>query len=315
MNKKICLTILAILLTILLGGGGILLSQRLAGTPQEDGKQDAQSSTETENSTGKMEVTFLDVGQGDCTIIRTEGHAMMVDAGNNKAGADLADSLKQEGIDTLDYLILTHPDADHIGGGDNVLESVKVKQVLMLNLVNETKTYEEVIHDIEEYQVKTIYPVSGETYQLGDASFTILSPEEGYSYDEGTRGVSVGIKLVHGEKSFVMCGDAEEKEEKNIVSRFGSKLECDVLKCGHHGSNTATCEEFLDACNPTWAIISCGEGNSYGHPHAEVIARLEDDDVQTYRTDQLGTVRAISDGKRITWSHGTDLEQMEGSGE
>ena len=91
--------------------------------------------------------------------------------------------------------------------------------------------------------------------------------------------------------------------EKEMVERFGGELECDVLKCGHHGSSTSTTDLFLEKTNPTWAVISCGKDNSYGHPHAEVIAKLEADDIQIYRTDLLGTITARSDGKQISWSH------------
>ena len=100
---------------------------------------------------------------------------------------------------------------------------------------------------------------------------------------------------------FVMCGDASEKSESAMVKRFGSALECDVLKCGHHGSRTSTSEVFLKATNPTWAVISCGVDNSYGHPHQETLDRLNNDDVQVYRTDQLGTIIATSDGTNISW--------------
>ena len=306
-RRKAGVKLVAAVLTLLLGYGGIQLSSLMGGNVPQGQKTGTSKPVETtrkktdQTAKGEMEVTFLDVGQGDCTIIRTEGHAMMVDAGTNKAGSKVAEYLQEENIQSLDYLILTHPDADHIGGGDNVLESVEVQKVLMLDLENDTKTYEEVIRDIEKYRVEKEYPSAGEVYELGDASFTILCPQAGETYDKGTRGVSVGIRLTHGEKSFVLCGDAEEAEEKKMVERFGNALECDVLKCGHHGSRTATCEAFLKATDPTWAVISCGEGNSYGHPHAEVLARLEDEDVQVYRTDRLGTITAVSDGKQISW--------------
>lgn len=251
----------------------------------------------------EMKVTFLDVGQGDCTIVQTKEHNMVIDTGNNNQGEKVVSYLRENGIDTLDYLILTHPDADHIGGGDNVLENVEVEQVLMPDLANDTMTYEEVIEDIETYDVEVIHPEVGESYELGDAEFTVLCPEEELVRESDMNGASVGIKLVHGEKSFVLCGDAEEKSEHAMASRFGKGLECDVLKCGHHGSSTATTDAFLEKTDPAWAVISCGKDNSYGHPHREVLAKLEDSDVQVYRTDELGTITAVSDGAQIRWSH------------
>lgn len=251
---------------------------------------------------GEMRVTFLDVGQGDCTLVQADGHNALIDTGNNDQGEKVVAYLKSQGIDTLDYLILTHPDADHIGGGDNVLESVEVSRILMPDVANDTMTYEEVMDDIDIYQVEVVHPEVGDTFELGDAVFTVLCPEEELVSESDMNGSSVGVKLVHGNNSFVMCGDAEEKSEQAMVSRFGEHLEADVLKCGHHGSSTATTEAFLQAVNPTWAVISCGKDNSYGHPHSEVLAKLQDEDVQVYRTDELGSVVAESDGTQIRWT-------------
>ena len=210
---------------------------------------------------GEMKVTFLDVGQGDCTVIQTQGHNAVIDVGNNDQGEKVVDFLRQSGIDSLDYLILTHPDADHIGGGDNVLENIAVEAVIMPDVSNDTMTYDEVLEDIEAYDVEVIHPQVGDVFTLGDAEFTILCPEEELVSQNDLNGSSVGVKLVHGEDSFVMCGDAEEESEHAMVRRFGDQLESDVLKCGHHGSSTATSEEFLKAVDPTWAIISCGKDN------------------------------------------------------
>lgn len=253
----------------------------------------------TQEASNEMTVTFLDVGQGDCTIVQAAGHNMVIDAGDNGEGSTVVSYLEENHIDSLDYLILTHPDADHIGGADDVMEAVKVKQVLMPDVSNDTKTYEDVINDIRSIDIDVVHPEVGANYELGDASFEILSPQEVRENDLNAS--SVGIKLMHGKKSFVMCGDAEIKSEDAVVETFGSGLECDVLKCGHHGSNTATSQEFLDAADPVWAVISCGEGNRYGHPHAEVVSRLEDADVQVYRTDERGTITAVSDGEQISW--------------
>ena len=173
----------------------------------------------------------------------------------------------------------------------------------MPEVANDTMTYQEVIDDIETYQVPVIHPTPGSSYTLGDAQFTVLCPESELLDKEDSNNASVGIKLIHGDNSFVLCGDAEEESEEAMVSRFGTDLECDVLKCNHHGSSTATSDLFLQATDPTWAVISCGKDNKYGHPHQEVIEKLNEDDVQIYRTDELGTIIAESDGKDLTWSH------------
>lgn len=252
-------------------------------------------------ASGEMRVTFLDVDQGDCTLIQTEGYNVLMDTGNNDQGEKVVSYLEERGVEQLDYLILTHPDADHIGGGDNVLEAVDVETVLMPDIANDTMTYDEVLEDIEAYHVEIKHPQVGDVFELGDAQFTVLCPEEELVSEDDMNDSSVGIKLVHGKNSFVMCGDAEEKSEQAMVARFGKSLESDVLKCGHHGSSTATSDIFLKVVNPTWAVISCGKGNSYGHPHREVLSKLEDDDILVYRTDELGMITAVSDGADITW--------------
>lgn len=253
-------------------------------------------------ASGDMRVTYIDVDQGDCTLIQTEEYNVLMDTGNNNQGETVVSYLQQQGVEHLDYLIFTHPDADHIGGGDNVLEAVEVDTVLMPELEHDTQTYQEVIDDIEAFEIEVIHPQVGNAFTIGDAQFTILCPEEELVSKNDINGSSLGIKLVHGKNSFVMCGDAEEESEEAMVRRFGDNLEADVLKCGHHGSSTATTDEFLRAVDPTWAVISCGVDNSYGHPHSEVISKLKDDDVQIYRTDKLGTIVAESDGVNISWS-------------
>ena len=185
--------------------------------------------------------------------------------------------------------------------GDDVLEKIEVEQVIMPDVANDTMTYEEVMDDIEKENVPVEHPKVSEEFGFGDATFTVLCPETDLVSSDDTNDASVGIKLVHGENSFVMCGDASEKSESAMVERFGSALECDVVKCGHHGSRTSTSEVFLKATNPTWAVISCGVDNSYGHPHQETLERLNNDDVQVYRTDLLGTIIATSDGTNISW--------------
>lgn len=294
MNKRIRNVVIAALAVLLSGGGIYEAAQTVL-----DFQADLPESTVV---SGEMRVTFLDVGQGDCTIIQTEGHNMVMDTGNNNQGEVVVDWLLAHGVTELDYLILTHPDADHIGGADNVLRAVPVDKVIMPDVANDTMTYDEVIELIDEQQIPVDYPEVGTQYTLGDAVFTVLCPRQEEVSEADLNGSSVGIRLVHGKNSFVMCGDAETDSEEHMIETFGKALEADVLKCGHHGSSTATSDSFLQAVNPIWAVISCGADNSYGHPHQEVLAKLADSDVQVYRTDQLGTITAVSDGEQFSWS-------------
>ena len=157
---------------------------------------------------------------------------MVVDCGNNAQGDKVTEWLWENNVQEIDYLILTHPDADHIGGADNVLRSFEVEQVIMPDIVNDTQTYWEVAQILEEEQIPVILPEVGAHYTLGDAAFTVLCPDEKVVDPDDTNSYSVGIKLVYGEKSFVLCGDAEEKSEQAMVAAFGDGLEADVLKCG-----------------------------------------------------------------------------------
>ncbi len=291
-SRKETWAVLSILLVVILtrGKGWIQMLPTFGGETRSIEKTVAE---------GEMKVTFLDVGQGDCTIIQTKDRAMMIDAGNNDQGEKVVDTLYRLGVEKLDYLILTHPDADHIGGADHVLRQIPTEQVVMPDVVNDTMTYYEVEELIREKEIPVTHPEVGKTYLLQDAAFTILCPER--TEEEDLNASSVGVKLVHGDVSFVMCGDADTESEERMVKTFGEALQCDVLKCGHHGSSTSTSDAFLKKTDPAWAVISCGADNPYGHPHWEVLEKLEREDIQIYRTDQLGTLTAVSDGRNIHW--------------
>jgi competence protein ComEC len=255
----------------------------------------SENASEEDNG---LTVHFLDVGQGDCTLITQGSHAMMIDAGDNDQGTKIQSYLNYLGIKQLDYLILTHPDADHIGGGDVVIYKFDCKTILMPDKSSDTKTYDDVIQTMKSQNKKATYPGVGDTYTLGDASFTVLSPAVSYS---DTNNNSIVIRLTYGKNTFLFTGDAEEQAETDMISS-GRSLKADVLKAGHHGSSTSTSEEFLDAVSPSCAVISCGEGNKYGHPHAETLNKFRDRGITVYRTDEQGTITATSDGNTITWN-------------
>lgn len=253
----------------------------------------------TSAASGEMKITYIYIGQGDATLIQTDDAAMLIDTGEYGQKETLLAELSAAGVEKLDYLILTHPDSDHIGAGDVVIENYDVKNVIMPDLERDTKVYQYAVEAIEEAAVNVINPEVGEEYPLGDARFVIIGPYQVYENDSNNS--SVGIKLAHGDNTFLFTGDAEEPEESEMAE--GSiDLECDVLKCGHHGSRTATSAAFLEAADPTWAVISCGAANQYGFPHSDVVAQLEDDDVQIYRTDIMGTITAVSNGTTIAWN-------------
>lgn len=274
-------------------------SNDIQTTFQEDEKNTTEKASTSEISDSRLEVHFMDVGQGDATFISCDGHYMLIDAGNNDKGTAVWSYLMQQGVEQLDYVIATHPDADHIGGVDVVLYKFDCGTVIMPDVENNTRTYEDVVQVMKEKDYPMTVPIVGETYSLGEASFTIIAPNKDYGNDLNNS--SVGILLEHGDNRFLLTGDAEEEAEADILAN-GIDISADVYKAGHHGSNTASTEEFLNAVNPDYAVISCGEENSYGHPHAEVLNRFRSMGIDVFRTDEQGTIVAVSDGMEITWN-------------
>lgn len=248
----------------------------------------------------EMQIHYIDVGQGDCTLILCEGHAMLIDAGKDGKGTAVQLYLQKQGVSKLDYVIATHPDSDHIGGLDVILTKFDCGTILMPDCTNDTTAYRDVIDTMNYRNYKNTLPIVGSTYSLGDAVFTIIAPNSN-DYGDNTNNYSIGIKLVHGTNSFIFTGDAEEAAEQDILKN-GIDLQADVLKVPHHGSRTASSADFLNSVNPAYAVISCGEGNSYGHPHAEVLNNLRSMGVQVFRTDEQGSIVAVSDGETITFN-------------
>ena len=248
----------------------------------------------------ELRVHFIDVGQGDCILAETDGHYMLIDAGENDKGELVVSYLKEAGITSLDYIIGTHPHSDHIGGLDDVIEAFPAEIIMLPPIEHTTKTFEDVRDAVEAREMKLTKPVLGDTYSLGEASFTVLAPVGDYGND--LNNWSIGIRLSYGDTAFVMCGDAEQEAEQDIVDS-GRLLSADVLKVGHHGSSTSTSDPFLDAVSPSYAVIQCGKGNSYGHPHRETMEKLEKRGIEVLRNDELGTITAKSDGQSISWEY------------
>lgn len=270
-------------------------SETASGTVEQGTLARYDSSAPEEDT---LNVHFLDIGQGDCIVITQGDHAMMIDAGDNDKGTAVQSYLNYLGIDTLEYFILTHPDADHIGGADVILYKFNCETVLMPDIKTDTRTYDDVIQAMKSKGYSAVHPEVGDTLLLGDASFTILGPIKEYSDNNNN---SIVIRMTYKDRSFLFTGDAEAEAEADILAE-GLEVQADVLKAGHHGSSTSTSDEFLEAVSPEYAVISCGEGNKYGHPHAETMNKFRQNGITVYRTDEQGTIIASSDGSTITWS-------------
>lgn len=223
---------------------------------------------------------------------------MLIDAGGNDKGTALQLYLKKQQVESLDYLVLTHADADHIGGADVLITKLDIDKVFMSDYAKDTKTYEDVIQALFSRSLAWETPKVSEVYELGEASFTILAPNEEY---QDSNEASIALMLNFKENSFLFTGDAGEKSEEDMLAN-GLSLEADVYLAGHHGSRYSSCEAFLDAVSPSYVVISCGAKNTYGHPHAETLNNLRKRGIQVFRTDEQGSIVAVSNGKQITFN-------------
>lgn len=256
----------------------------------------AEDAEEPEES--ELTVHFLDIGQGDATLIACDGEYMLIDAGDNDKGTAVQNYLTKQGVTKLKYVIGTHPDADHIGGLDVILYKFECETVMMPDVANDTATYRDVIDTMDTKGYQNTLPQVGDSYTLGSAELMILGPKKIYS---DTNNSSIVLRLTHGSNSFLFMGDAEEEAENDILNG-GIMVDADVLKVGHHGSRTASSKAFLQAVSPAYAVISCAEDNSYGHPHAETLNNLRSMGVQVFRTDEQGTITVTSDGQEMVWN-------------
>jgi competence protein ComEC len=246
-----------------------------------------------------LEIHYIDVDQGSSALIEMDGHYMLVDAGEKDQGEVVVDYLKKENVSHLDYVVGTHPHSDHIGGMAYVLQNVEADNLLIPEKEHTTKAFENMLDAAEKNEMEVIIPKQGETYSLGDASFTILSLNK--DYEDELNNWSIVFQLKYKDTSFLFSGDAEEEAEHDICET-GVNLKSDVYLVGHHGSHTSTSAEFLEAISPKYAVISCGVDNSYGHPKPQILTRLEEANIQIFRTDLQGSIVAYSDGKKITWN-------------
>ena len=246
-----------------------------------------------------LKVHFIDVGQGNCILIEDGTSAMLIDAGNPENGPGIVSYIKNLGTQKLNFVLATHPHADHIGGMADVINAFDVEKIIMPKATHTTRTFENLLLTIQNKGLKITAPVPGTEYKLGDASFTILAPNSS-SYKD-LNDYSVVIKLKYGSTSFLFTGDAEAVSENEILAR-GYDVKANVLKVGHHGSTSSTTERFLDAVSPRYAVICVGANNQYGHPAPETLSKLAERGIKIYRTDEAGTIVATSDGKSISFN-------------
>ncbi|MFA6940864.1 MAG: ComEC/Rec2 family competence protein [Clostridiaceae bacterium] len=297
-NKKITR---AILLLIIIFSIFLVSCTTESSKPVLGGNITAEEGTPDNTKTsGTLQVHYIDVGQADSILILQGTHAMLIDAGNNDDYELIYKYLNKQGIKNLEYVVGTHPHEDHIGGLDYIIKNFNIgKVILPKNAKSATKTYADVLKAISNKGLKAINPIPNTSFKLGEAACTILAPSSA-SYKD-LNNYSVVVKVKFGDNSFLFEGDAEALSEMEMVKK-GYDLKADVLKVGHHGSSSSTCAKFLAKVQPKYAVISVGKDNSYGHPQKGTMDRLKSSKVAVYRTDECGTIVALSDGKNITFN-------------
>ena len=296
---------LMILLGILVVGAAVVLQQLGLFETEEPVSENVSGSAEAQ-------VYFIDVGQGDSELIRLKdsGIDILIDAGTRSTKQELADYLKELGVDDIDILIGTHPHEDHIGGMAKIIEEFPIGTLYLPETSDEmtptTKTYESLLDAAENKNVTVRTASAGDVLlEQGNTSFKVLSPSH-TDYDN-LNDYSIVTRLKVGDTAFLFQGDAETPVEEEILDS-GADVSCDVIKLGHHGSSTSSSRAYLEAANPSAAVISCGVGNEYGHPHRETMDLLEKLSITPYRTDTQKTLLAETDGKTIVWQ--TELESV-----
>lgn len=260
----------------------------LVGTAKEAAPEDSP-----------LNVAFIDVGQGDCELLRCEDTVVLIDGGEAENGVKVERYLNQMGVSAIDCYILTHPHSDHIGAAPYLMGRFPVGAVMMTEFselnIPTTKNYEDLLDAVAASQAEVLFVKGGENYNFGPLSLNVLAPlAETDDYND----MSVVVRAVYKNTSFLFTGDASQEVEKQILE--GSpQIVSDVLKVGHHGSGSATGAAFLKAVSPEYAVISCGADNPYGHPDARTLEMLKKCGAETCRTDTDGTVLFYGDGRRL----------------
>ena len=246
----------------------------------------------------KDRVCFIDCGQGDCETLISGEHVTVIDSGPQSTKHQTIQQLKDLGITNIENLILTHPHEDHIGGAYDILDNFNVSKIYMVkpskSNTPKTKVYLNLLEKISSKGLSITQPEIGGTIQSGDFKMKFLSPDK--VYDDHNNN-SIVIRADVDNKSFLFTGDAEKEPENQMLKKYRSDLDCDVLKVGHHGSPTSTSDNFLKAVSPSIAVIEVGTGNDYGHPKGSTLKKLSN--CKIYRTDLNGMIVITVDNRNL----------------
>lgn len=292
-NSKI-ITVAAVLLVAVLS---LFLTKNLIPIDkvfEESGLRNTQQS-----SADKMYVSFIDVGQGNCTLLRCGGKAILVDSGEVGAAQTVINYIKNLGIDELNCVLVTHPHTDHMGAMTKILYEFKIDDLIMPEIPEEiiptNKTYEKFLTAVSDNAGNVIAAKPGETYSYGEMTLEIFAPLRDY---DNLNDMSAVSRISYGDTSVMVTGDATTTVEKDLLKK-NIDYSATVLNVGHHGSKTSSSEAWLRAVNPKYAVICCGVNNDYGHPHSVITKRLEELGIEYFETDLLGTIVFESDSKNF----------------
>ena len=259
------------------------------------GGEDAQQPVTTPDGS-QIEVHFIDVGQADAALVICDEEAMLIDAGNVGDSQLVYTYLADREIDYLKYAVVTHAHEDHVGGMSGALEYAYAETVFCPVTQYDSKAFTNFVKAVEKQGNTITVPQAGDIYLLGGAAVEILHCDP---YAEDPNNTSIVLRIVHGDTAFLFTGDAELEVEEKILEE-GRVIDCTVLKAGHHGSSTSNSYRWVYEAWPTYAVISVGKDNTYGHPHKEVMSRFKDAKIEVLRTDKMGDI--------VCYGNGTELE-------
>ena len=245
-----------------------------------------------------LSVHYIDVGQADCALLECGGQYMIIDGGNVDDSDLVVTYLQDQGVEQLHTVVCTHAHEDHVGGLAAVLAVYPTEQILSPTRTYSSACFDDFLYYADQQDIAITIPDPGDSFYLGNAEVTVLGPVKSYAAPNNT---SIVVKVEFGDTSFLFTGDMEKDAETDMLD-YGMDVSADVLKVGHHGSSTSTGYRFLYEVDPEYAVISVGKDNTYGHPHRETVAILGDAGVPMLRTDELGTILAVSDGSEITFT-------------
>lgn len=303
-DRKKRLSKAIVTIAFLLIAAVVIANQVGESEPSNTGTQSngQTSSSEVQEPQGELKLTMIDCGQADSFLLEQDGKTCLVDCGTRSTGKDVVKYLKDKGITKIDYLFGTHPHDDHMGGMYDVITNFEIGKVILPEVKDgevTTNWYLKLMKELKTGEYNLEYSRVGEIYHLGDATIRIIGPI--WEVKNGDlNNYSIVLKVSFGEIDAIMTGDAEKEVEEAIVNS-GIDLDAEILKVGHHGSDTSTSEEFLDAISPDYALISAKLGNKYNHPVKETMDKLKAREIPVYRTDENGTVVATITYNNVTF--------------